>query len=172
MENKLEIYELINQKIKEKGMSKREFANRVLALEPKLKNTGEIPTEKTIYAYLNGTANLKLELISFIAEALDVSEQEFFDDSQKARVKYLKHILKNPSKKEIELIKYQLGVNEIKIKNFIISDINSGNITINSDYINNDFKEAVELLQYASIPFLKNLIIKLKEFKNLSTSQF
>ena len=48
------------------------------ALEPKLKSTGEIPSEQTIYGYLNGKRELKIELIPYIAEVLKVDEQELF----------------------------------------------------------------------------------------------
>jgi hypothetical protein len=47
-------FERINQYLKINKISKKEFAKRLIALEPKLKNTGEIPSENTIYAYLNG----------------------------------------------------------------------------------------------------------------------
>ena len=166
----MEIYEKINNRIRESGINKKELVNRVLALEPKLKNTGEIPTEKTIYAYLNGTSNLKLELIPYIAEALNITEQEIFDDTEQTRLKYLKHILKNPSSKEIELIKYKLGGNDIKIKNSILADTNHGNIIINSEYFNSEVKEVIELLKYAPIPFLNNLTSKLKEMQKLTKS--
>lgn len=128
-----------------------------------------MPTERAIYSYLNGHREIKLELIPFIAEALDITEQELFDDTEKTRLKYLKHILKNPSKKEVDLIKYQLGINEIKIKNSILADTNHGNIIVNSKYFNEDLKEIIELLEFAPIPFLKNLILKLKEMRKLST---
>jgi transcriptional regulator with XRE-family HTH domain len=47
-------------------------------IEPKLKSTGEIPSEQTIYGYLYGKRELKVELIPYIAEVLDVDEQELF----------------------------------------------------------------------------------------------
>ena len=47
-------------------------------LEPKLKSTGEIPSEQTIYGYINGKGELKIELIPYIAEVLEVDEQELF----------------------------------------------------------------------------------------------
>lgn len=50
----METFERINQLLKINKMSKKEFSKRVLELEPKLKNTGEIPSLNTIYAYLNG----------------------------------------------------------------------------------------------------------------------
>ena len=48
------------------------------AIEPKLKSTGEVPSEQTIYGYLNGKRELKVELIPYIAEVLGVDEQELF----------------------------------------------------------------------------------------------
>ncbi|MDD5401361.1 MAG: helix-turn-helix transcriptional regulator [Sulfurimonas sp.] len=48
------------------------------AIELKLKSTGEIPSEQTIYGYLNGKRELKAELIPYIAEVLEVDEQELF----------------------------------------------------------------------------------------------
>ena len=47
-------------------------------LEPKLKSTGEVPSEQTLYGYLNGKRELKIELIPYIAEVLGVDEQELF----------------------------------------------------------------------------------------------
>ncbi len=48
------------------------------AIEPKLRSTGEVPSEQTIYGYLNGKRELKVELIPYIAEVLGVDEQELF----------------------------------------------------------------------------------------------
>ncbi len=166
----MELYEKINQILKEKKMTKRDLSNKLISLEPKLNRTGEIPTEKTVYAYLNGTITIRAELIPYIAEALDITEQEIFDDSEHSRVKYLKHILKNPSKKEIETIKYYLKSGDINIKNSIVSDINHGSIIINSDYITDDTRELITLLKYASNSFIKKLILKLKQLKEIEES--
>ncbi len=74
----MDIIEKISFLIEEKGLSKKEFADKLRKLEPKLKGTGEIPSEQTIYRYLNESRELKVELIPFIAEVLEVSEQELF----------------------------------------------------------------------------------------------
>ena len=74
----VEVYEKINYLIKEKNMTKKEFADKLLSLEPKLRLSGETPSVQTIYRYLNGTRELKVELIPYIAEVLGVSEQELF----------------------------------------------------------------------------------------------
>jgi len=47
-------------------------------LQPTLKSTGNPPNIQTIYGYLNGKRELKVELIPYIAEVLGVSEQELF----------------------------------------------------------------------------------------------
>jgi len=74
----MEIVEKINYLIKEKNLQKKDFTKMLQALEPKLKSTGEIPSEQTIYGYLNGKCELKIELIPYIAEVLEVEEQELF----------------------------------------------------------------------------------------------
>lgn len=74
----MDVIEKINFLIKEKEITKREFVEKVRLLEPKLKNSGEIPSEQTFYRYLNGSRELKVELIPYIAEALGVGEQELF----------------------------------------------------------------------------------------------
>ena len=74
----LEVYEKINYLINEKKITKKEFVTKLLALEPKLKATGEVPSEQTIYRYLNAQRELKIELIPYIAEVLEVDEQELF----------------------------------------------------------------------------------------------
>lgn len=74
----LEVYEKINYILQEKKIAKKDFVKNILSLEPKLKATGEIPTEQTIYRYLNGQREIKIELIPYIAEVLEVDEQELF----------------------------------------------------------------------------------------------
>ena len=74
----MEIVEKINYLLQEKKMQKKEFAKRLFALEPKLKSTGNTPNIQTIYGYLNGKRELKVELIPYIAEVLGVKEQELF----------------------------------------------------------------------------------------------
>ena len=74
----MEIIDKINYLIKEKNLQKKDFVKMLQELEPKLKSTGEIPSEQTIYGYLNGKRELKVELIPYIAEVLGVDEQELF----------------------------------------------------------------------------------------------
>lgn len=74
----MQIVEKINFLLEEKGMSKKDFAAKLRQLSPKLYATGEMPSEQTIYRYLNGSRELKVELIPYIAEVLAVNEQELF----------------------------------------------------------------------------------------------
>jgi transcriptional regulator with XRE-family HTH domain len=74
----MEVVDKINYLLKEKKLQKKDFTKMLQALEPKLKSTGEIPSEQTIYGYLNGKRELKIELIPYIAEVLEVDEQELF----------------------------------------------------------------------------------------------
>ena len=74
----MEVIDKINYLLKEKSLQKKDFTKMLQALAPKLKSTGEIPSEQTIYGYLNGKRELKIELIPYIAEVLEVDEQELF----------------------------------------------------------------------------------------------
>lgn len=87
----MEVYENINRILLNRDITKRDFAKKLREIEPKLKSTGEVPTEKAIYGYLNGRSSLKIELIPYIAEALNISEQELFIPKQtKEEALYIK----------------------------------------------------------------------------------
>ena len=55
----MEVYEKINYLLKEKKMSKKGFVDKLLLLEPRLKQTDEIPSIQTIYRYLNAQREIK-----------------------------------------------------------------------------------------------------------------
>jgi len=74
----MEFYEKVNHLIKEQNMTKKEFANKFFASNPRLRTTGEAPSLGSVYSYLNGKREIKVELIPYIAEVLGVSEQELF----------------------------------------------------------------------------------------------
>lgn len=59
-------------------ITKQEFAHKLVTLQPNLKRTGESPSVQTILGYLYGKRELKVELIPYIAEVLEVNEQELF----------------------------------------------------------------------------------------------
>ena len=83
----MQIHERINSIIKSKGLKKKDFLQKFVSLEPRLKSTGEIPSIPTIYNYLNGTREIKAELIPYMAKALDVSEQESENESSNEKNK-------------------------------------------------------------------------------------
>ena len=74
----MNVADKINYLLEEKGITKREFAQKLLSLNPILDRTGKAPSESTIYGYLNGGRERKIELIPYIAETLNVTEQELF----------------------------------------------------------------------------------------------
>ncbi|MDR2080338.1 MAG: hypothetical protein LBP54_00420 [Campylobacteraceae bacterium] len=63
----MEVWEKINYILAEKNMSKKEFASKLTALEPKIKRTGETPSFYTILGYLYGKREIKTELIPYIS---------------------------------------------------------------------------------------------------------
>ena len=74
----MNVADKINFLLTEKNMTKREFATKLLKLEPRLDGTGKPPSESTVYGYLNGGREIKIELVPYIAEVLNISEQELF----------------------------------------------------------------------------------------------
>lgn len=156
----MEVYEVINTLLKNRGMTKREFARQLIAHAPKLKNTGETPSEQVIYHYLSGRLSLKVELIPYIADILGVSEQELFDWSEKRRIAILQSILKDPSAKELSTIKYMLSVNNV------INETNNPDDE-NSNTINEDADEILKLIKYAPPQFISLVKGKLYQYKKI-----
>lgn len=91
----MKVIERINEILKEKNISKKELAKRLIDLDMKSTKTGEVPTLSSIYAYLNGNIELKADTIPFIAEALGVFEQELFSPNSKASQKIIEKLYKN-----------------------------------------------------------------------------
>ncbi len=151
----MEVYERINLLLQERKISKKDFAVKLRALEPKLKSTYEIPSEKSIYAYLSGRIGIKIELIPYIAEVLDIPEQLLFDDSNRARMNILKNICQNLNSQEKEYLLRKLG---------ILNDTTTQQTIIPKDI----FHSINDLLIYAPEPFLRNIESALKDFKTLT----
>ncbi len=143
----MELFQRINLLINEQNLSKKEFALKLIALEPKLKSTGEAPTVKAVYAYLSGTVALKTELIPYIAEVLDIPEQLLFDDSPRMRRKYLDHILKSVTSQEKELLQSRLCKNKSSKA---------------------PSKDIYDLLIYAPDFFLQKLERTLRDYKSMT----
>ena len=150
----MEVYEKINEILRNNNLSKKSFSLKLIELEPKLRNTGEIPTINALYSYLSGDVSLRVELIPYIAEVLDIPEQILFDDSNRARMKMLKYILEDINSQE---------------RNFLINKLNSKETNTKSENVQKDIINSInDLLKYAPEPFLKNIEQALKDFKSLS----
>ena len=133
----MKVIERINEILKEKNLTKKELAKRLMDLDMKTAKTGEVPTLSSIYAYLNGNIELKADMIPFIADALGVFEQEFFSpnskDSQKIIEKLYKsrlnlhkyyNILENLehlTPKTLEILEKLADENKSKLKEFASS---------------------------------------------------
>ena len=101
----MQVYEKVNYLITEKNMTKKEFVDKLISLEPKLRLSGETPSVQTIYRYLSGKRELKIELIPYIAEVLEVTEQELFsfdiEYASEYNIRYSKDI-----REILELLQY------------------------------------------------------------------
>ena len=150
----MEVYEKINLLLQERKMTKKKFSLKLINLEPKLKSTGEIPTIKAMYSYLSGDVALKIELIPYIAEVLEIPEQFLFDDSDRARMLILKSIVKDIGSNEKEFLLQKLGVKkDANQKPIIPRDI---------------FHSISDLLIYTPEPFLRSIERTLKDYKMLT----
>ena len=88
----MKVVQRINEILKDKKISKRELAKRLINLDMKAHKTDEPPTESSIYAYLNGNIEIKADMLPFIADALGIPEQDFFTDDYKQSQKILKRL--------------------------------------------------------------------------------
>lgn len=160
----MEVFERINCILKDKNLSKREFSKKLRDLEPRLNSTGEIPSEKTIYKYLNGTIAIKIELIPYIAETLQVTEQELFTEDKKSRKKFFQQMIKTSTSEEIEILK-----NKFNLKYTKTTLVKEPKSTYNNKKPSLE-EELISLLPYAPKPLLENFINKLKEIKEFNES--
>ncbi len=142
----MEVYEQINLLLEEKNLTKKEFAQRLLALEPKSKRTGETMSEKAVYAYLSGKSVINADLLPYMAEALDIPEQALFEDNAKTRLKLIKYLLRTSNKKE-----------QNAISSYYLEHIS---LKSHSNIVN--------LLQFASETSLKKIEKLLMEFKSIN----
>lgn len=151
----MNITEKINNIIDEKGLTRKYFVNQLILLNPILKSTGETPSSSTIYGYLNGNREVKIELLPYIAKVLDVSIAELFDENQKNRIKILQNILESPSTEEQKLLenyyKFEKKINNQKLQNEINYNLH---------------KYIFDILPFAPEKFLYTLIDILESFKD------
>jgi len=157
----MELHERIGIIIKEQGLTKREFAQRLISLEPKLKTTGEIPTEKTIYKYLSDDIAIRVELIPYIAQALNITEQELFLTSSKERLSFFRKMVQTANDEELEVIKKRL------LTKYEASEILKSYEVGETDWMKSDIKDdVIHLLEYAPAPLLESWVAKLKDLKS------
>ena len=119
----MEVWEKINYLLEEKKMSKKEFADKLVALTPRLKRTDETPSTQTILGYLYGKREIKVELIPYIAEAPDVMEHATSYNYKKSKeVREIITLLQYAPNSVIEHIKEQLTkykkLHEESVKSF------------------------------------------------------
>jgi transcriptional regulator with XRE-family HTH domain len=166
----MEVYERINELIQYKKITKRKFAENLQNLNPRLKSTGETPNEKTIYKYLSGDINIPIELIGYIAEALDISEQELFETNFQTKIKLYKYITQNLDENQIITIK------KIYLNAKLIDDVTLQYDKTKSFDANllkqNKMQELFELLPYASDAMIEKFIEKLKEVKEVVNGEW
>ena len=151
----MNITEKINNIIDEKGLTRKYFVNQLILLNPILKSTGETPSSSTIYGYLNGNREVKIELLPYIAKVLNVSIADIFDETEKNRIKILQNILKSPTLEEKKLLENYFKFEE-KINNYKLQ--NEANYNL--------YKYIFNILPFASEKFLYTLIDVLESFKD------
>ena len=151
----MNITEKINNIIDEKGLTRKYFVNQLILLNPILKSTGETPSSSTIYGYLNGNREVKIELLPYIAKVLNVSIADLFDETEKNRIKILQNILKSPTLEEKKLLENYFKFEE-KINNYKLQ--NEANYNL--------YKYIFNILPFASEKFLYTLIDVLESFKD------
>lgn len=155
----MKIHETLTSIIKRKGLTRKEFAKKLIDLSPNVNRIGETPTTSTIYGYLNGRINIPIELVSFIAEALDITEQELFDTSEKTNKKYFKYLIDNLSDREI------MSYHKILSNKLLF---NGKSVDIDSNFLKT--KEFLQNIKYAPSSFLDKVLYYLKQYKALSTN--
>ena len=160
----MEVYEKINEIIKQRKLTKRAFSTTLRNLDAKLKITGDIPSENTVYGYLSGKISIPIELIPYISEALDITEQELFYTKESTKKKCIKYLIDNTGSSGLEeLSRY---VNSRITQNI---NVNYGHVVMsNRELKNGKIEELIELMEFAPPNFLDKVIDKLKEYKNIS----
>lgn len=115
----MNVADKINYLLEEKVMSKREFAQKLLSLNPVIERTGKAPSESTIYGYLNGGREIKIELIPYIAETLNIPEQELFSSEIEYTNDY-NYKYSKETREILELLKFAPRSATDEIKNYLL----------------------------------------------------
>ena len=89
----------------------------------KSKRTGDYPKAQTIYAFLNERRPIEAKMLPYFAKALDVTELDFFDDSNAAKKEIVdRELTKNPKDSLSYLVKRKM----ITIEDIIDAMSNDG----------------------------------------------
>jgi len=163
----MEVFERVNLIIKKQKITKRAFSNILRSLEPKLKITGEVPSENTVYSYLTGRISIPIELIPYIADALHITEQELFDTTRTTRKRYCKYFINNAEMEELEQFNSLMTskiTNNINVKN---GHVFMGSANLTEISIDEKLEKFKELLEFAPQKFLDKIIKKLEEYRKL-----
>ncbi len=125
------IVDKILEILETKKMTKKEFAKKLIDLNPKVGIKSEPPSERTIYLYLQGKREIKADLIPYIAEVLYISEQELFKNNYD-NVSYINEssVQYTNSSLEQELIDLLPYIPQAMIKTFIQKAKDVKNITL------------------------------------------
>jgi transcriptional regulator with XRE-family HTH domain len=106
--------------LKKKNLTKKEFALKLIDFNPKVGIKSEPPSERTIYLYLQGKRELKADLLPYIADVLNIKEQELFEDTYiKSSYVSDSKVVINEVTHEEELISLLPHVPKIILKSFI-----------------------------------------------------
>ena len=127
------ILDNILKKIEEKNISKKEFALKLINLNPKVGMKSEPPSERTIYLYLQGKRELKADIIPYIAEVLNINEQELFKTNyQQANIvsDITPTYFTEYNKKEKELIELFPYISDAMFETFIKKAKESKKLTL------------------------------------------
>jgi len=142
----MEVFEIINNILTDKQMSKRKFAQKLILLEPKSNRTGEIISENIVYSYLSGHTAIKAYLIPYISDVLGIPEQFLFEESQKVRMRMIRHLFKELS--EEERVYLETALNRDK------------NVDMQHDIL--------EFIKYAPEPLLNKITVSLQKIKDIT----
>ncbi len=112
-----------------KKLTKKEFAKKLIDLNPKVGVKSEPPSERTIYLYLQGKREIKADLIPYIAEVLHITEQELFKNNYD-NISYINEPNIQYGNLEQELIDLLPYIPQAMIKTFIQKAKDVKNITI------------------------------------------
>ena len=138
-------------------MTKRKFASDLRGLDVILESTGNIPSEQTIYKYLSGYISIPIELLSNIAEVLDITEQELFDTNSQT-----------PMKLSQRQLNYRYYLNKEYNETSDIYSIYKEDKEELTFHHKQTIKDLISLLEFAPKDMITNIISNLEEIKEIS----